>query len=215
MPPTTTTSTVPTTTTTINPFARPEWLGTRLLPLRPDGHGEVQPTPPELVDRQLETIDLVPPPEGEQFASTIDPVPDDVLPRSSWREGCPVALEELAYITVSHYGFDGKFHTGEMIVHAGVAEDIVEVFRRLHEARFPIEQMRLISVEEFDAPPTGDGNLTTGFVCRTATGSESWSMHAYGLAININPFHNPYFKGDLVRPNWLLHIWTGRMSDPA
>lgn len=160
----------------------------------------MQPTPPEMRDRRLETVDLLPPPEDEQFASTIVPVPDDVLPRSSWRDGCPVALEDLVYITVSHYGFDEKFHTGEMIVHASVAEDIVEVFRLLHGARFPIEQMRLVSAEELDAPPTGDGNLTTGFVCRNAVGSESWSMHAYGLAININPFHNPYFKGDLVRP---------------
>lgn len=195
-----TTTTVPPTTTTTNPFARPEWLGTRLLPLRADGYGEVQPTPPELRDRQLETIDLLPPPESEQFVATIDPVPETVLPRSSWREGCPVALGDLVYITVSHYGFDEEFHTGEMIVHAGFAEEIVEIFRQLHEARFPIEQMRLVSAEELGAHPTGDGNLTTGFVCRNAVGSDSWSMHAYGLAVNINPFHNPYYKNDLVRP---------------
>jgi hypothetical protein len=87
-----------------------------------------------------------------------------------------------------------------MIVDADFGEEIVEIFRRLHEARFPIEQMRLISEEELDAPRTGDGNVSSGFVCRLATGSDSWSMHAYGLAVNINPFHNPYFDGDLVAP---------------
>lgn len=72
--PATTTTTIPTTTTT-NPFARPEWLGTRPLPLRPDGHGETEPTPDELVDRRLVTIDLLDPPASSLFESTIEPVP--------------------------------------------------------------------------------------------------------------------------------------------
>jgi hypothetical protein len=113
---------------------------------------------------------------------------------------CPVTVAELSYLTVTHFGFDQEFHTGEMIVNAAYAGGVVEVFRLLHEARFPIEQMRVITKEEIDAHPTGDWNDTTSFVCRPAVGSESWSQHAYGLAIDINPFHNPYVKGDLVLP---------------
>ena len=48
-------------------LARPAWLGTRVLPLRPDGFGEVTPTPAELVDRRLPTIDLLAPPTGDAF----------------------------------------------------------------------------------------------------------------------------------------------------
>lgn len=189
-----------TSTPTLSPFARPDWLGTRILPRPADLHGQALPTPPELENRRLETLDLLPPPVGQQFVGTIGPVPLEVAARSTWREECPVALDELAYITVSHWGFDEEFHTGEMIVNAAWAEEIVEVFRKLHEARFPIEQMRVIRLEEIDAPPTGDGNDTTSFVCRPAVGSGNWSRHAYGLAIDINPFHNPYLKGDLVLP---------------
>ncbi|MGH8948834.1 MAG: M15 family metallopeptidase [Acidimicrobiia bacterium] len=201
----TTTTTVPTTTTfatttTTNPYARPDWMGTRLLPLRPDEFGVVQPTPPEMRDRQFETLDALPPPTDEVFHATIDPIPPDVLARSSWVPECPVALEELSYLTMSHFGFDQRFHTGEMIVNAVVAEQVVEIFRRLHEARFPIEQMRVITKEEIDAHPTGDWNDTTSFVCRPAVGSTSWSQHAFGTGIDINPFHNPYLKGDLVLP---------------
>jgi len=203
-----TTTTVATTTTT-NPYARPDWLGTRPLPLRPDEFGEVLPTPPELIDRRLETPDVLPPPDGEGFEYTISAIPPQVLARSSWSEECPLALEELAYLTVSHYGFDQRFHTGEIIVNASVAEQIVEIFRKLHEARFPIEQMRVITAEEIDAHPTGDWNDTTSFVCRPAVGSGSWSNHAYGLAIDINPFHNPYLKGDLVLPE-LASAYTDR-----
>lgn len=151
-------------------------------------------------DRQFETLDLLPPPADEVFQSTIGPIPPDVLARSSWVPECPVTVKELSYLTMSHFGFDQRFHTGEMIVNASVAEQVVEVFRRLHEARFPIEQMRVITKDEIDAHPTGDWNDTTSFVCRPAVGSGSWSQHAYGTGIDINPFHNPYYNGDLVLP---------------
>lgn len=194
------TTTTRATTTSTSPFARPDWLGTRPLPLRPDDHGVAQPTPPELVDRQLETLDLLSAPPDGEFRWSIGSIPADVLARSSWTEECPVSVDELAYLIVSHYGFDGRAHTGEMIVNVAVAEEVVEIFRRLHEASFPIEQMRVITAEEIDAHPTGDWNDTTSFVCRPAVGSTSWSQHAFGLAIDINPFHNPYRKGDLVLP---------------
>ncbi|HJQ77817.1 MAG TPA: M15 family metallopeptidase [Acidimicrobiia bacterium] len=214
MVPTTTTTTMATTTstattTTLDPFARPDWLGTRPLPLRPDGHGEVQPTPPELQDRRLATIDLLPPPEHDVYASSIAPIPPDVLARSSWQEGCPVGVDQLRYLTMVHWGFDGKTHTGEMIVNADFAEEMTQVFARLFEAGYPIEQMRVIRLEEIDADPTGDGNDTTSFVCRPAVGSGSWSYHAYGLAIDVNPFHNPYLKDDLVLPE-LATAYTDR-----
>jgi hypothetical protein len=198
---TSTTIAVPsTTTTTVSPFARPNWLGTRLLPLRPDGHGEVQPTPPELVDRQLETIDQLAPPQSGGWESSISEVPDEVLARSSWVEGCPVGVDELRYVTLSHHGFDGEVHTGEILVNAAEAEGVVEVFRKLFEAGFPIEQMQVTRLEEIDDHPTGDFNQTGSFACRPAVGSSNWSLHAYGLAVDINPFHNPYMRNDLVIP---------------
>ncbi|HAS09029.1 MAG TPA: hypothetical protein DCS55_00680, partial [Acidimicrobiaceae bacterium] len=79
-------------------------------------------------------------------------------------------------------------------------EAVVAGFAHLHERRFPIEEMRIVEAWELDAPPTGDGNNTTAFVCRPTRGSSSWSEHAQGRAVDINPFHNPYVKGDLVLP---------------
>lgn len=179
---------------------RPEWLGTRVLPTRPDGYGEVRPTPPELRDRRLPTIDRLPPPSDEAFHGTVSEVPPEVAERSTWAPDCPVGLDDLRYLRLSFWGFDDEAHTGEMIVHASVAEDVVGVFRRLHELRFPIEEMRVVDAPELDAPPTGDGNNTTSFVCRPAVGSGSWSEHAFGRAVDVNPFHNPYVRGDLVLP---------------
>jgi hypothetical protein len=107
---------------------------------------------------------------------------------------------DLRYVTVSFWGFDGHPHTGELLVHATVAEDIVTVFARLHEARFPLEEMRITRADELDAPPTGDGNNTGSFVCRPTRGSSSWSEHARGLAVDVNPFHNPLVREGVVLP---------------
>ena len=77
---------------------------------------------------------------------------------------------------------------------------IVGVFRRLFDARFAIEEMRSVTGADLDAPPTGDGNNTAAFACRPARGSTRPSAHAEGLALDLNPFQNPYKRGDLVLP---------------
>ena len=179
----------------------PDWLGTRPLPLRPDGYGQAQPTPPELDPRRFTLPDTLAPLPGDGFASVVEKVPADVLARSTWAPGCPVGPDDLAYVRLTFWGFDDQRHTGELLVNASVADDLVAVFRRLYEARFPMEELRVTPRSELDAPPTGDGNDTGAFVCRPSTGSTTtFSQHAYGLAIDVDPFQNPYTKGDLVLP---------------
>lgn len=178
----------------------PDWLGTRPLPLRPDGFGEVRPTPPELRNRRFTLPDAIDPLPGTGFASVVEAVPPDVLARSTWVEGCPVTPDELRYVRLTFRGFDGYRHTGELLVNASVADDLVSVFKALFQARYPIEEMRITRLDELDAPPTGDGNNTGAFACRATVGQTTFSQHAYGLAIDVNPFQNPYEKGDLVLP---------------
>lgn len=200
--PTTAAPTTAPRTTAPDPLARPSWLGTRVLPLRADGTAGPEPTPPELDPRQLATIDLLPPPADGGFHSTIGPVPPEVAARSTWRAACPVTLEQLSYVTVSFWGFDGRAHTGELMVDATQAERFVGAFQALFDARYPIEEMRITTPADLDAPPTGDGNNTSAFECRpiTGRGRSSWSSHAFGRAVDINPFMNPYISGDLVLP---------------
>ncbi|GAB3500015.1 M15 family metallopeptidase [Amycolatopsis cihanbeyliensis] len=183
------------------PSSTPSWrVGARALPLRPDGYGEMLPTPPELVERSLPTEDLLPPPRDGRYAATVDPVPAEVLRRSTWQPDCPVAAGDLRYLTMSFWGFDGRAHTGEMLVNASAAEAVTGIFGRLFAARFPLEEMRVTRADELDAAPTGDGNNTTAFVCRPIRGKSNWSAHAHGLAIDVNPFCNPYRSGDVVLP---------------
>jgi D-alanyl-D-alanine carboxypeptidase len=188
--------------TTRPPSAGGWRVGARPLPLRPDGFGQVLPTPGPLRDRRLPTVDRLPPPPGGRFASAIRPITAAVRARmgATWKPGCPVALADLRHVTVSFRGFDGRAHTGELVVHRRVAVDVVAVFARLYRARFPIEEMRLVTTADLEAHPTGDGNNTAAFVCRAARGQARWSAHAYGLAVDLDPFQNPYRRGDLVLP---------------
>ncbi|MBV9143845.1 MAG: M15 family metallopeptidase [Pseudonocardiales bacterium] len=177
------------------------WVrGAKPLRRRPDGYGEVLSTPPALGNRRLPTVDRLPPPTSTSFVSTISPVSPQVLARSSWQPICPVNPSQLRYLTLSFRGFDARAHTGEMLVNADVAQAVVSVFKRLFAAGFPIEEMRITSKAELGLPPTGDGNNTEGFVCHQIPGQTEWSAHAYGLAIDLNPFDNPYVKGNLVVP---------------
>jgi hypothetical protein len=177
-------------------------VGARPLPLRPDGFGKVLPTPAVLRDRRLPTLDRLPPPPGGRFRSSVRPISAAVRARmgTTWKPGCPVGLADLRYVTVSFRGFDGRAHTGELVVHRRVAAGVVSVFARLWRARFPIEEMRLVTGADLEARPTGDGNNTAAFVCRAARRQTRWSAHAYGLAIDVDPFQNPYHRGDLVLP---------------
>ena len=177
-------------------------VGARSLPLRPDGFGQVLPTPAALRTRRLPTVDRLPPPPGGRFRSAIQPIGPAVRARmgATWKPGCPVGLADLRDVTVSFRGFDGRPHTGELVVHRRVAAEVVSVFARLYRARFPIEEMRLVTTADLEAHPTGDGNNTAAFVCRAARKQARWSAHAYGLAVDVDPFQNPYRRGDLVLP---------------
>jgi hypothetical protein len=179
----------------------PAWLGTRPLPRTADGFGKIEPTPAELRERRFTLPDALPSLPGRGFASRITtPAPASVVERSTWAPGCPVAARDLSWIRLTFRGFDGARHTGELLVNRSVAAHVVQVFHALYDARFPIEEMRITTKPEQTAPPTGDGNNTVAFNCRVARGTTTYSQHAYGLAVDVNPFQNPYVKGDLVLP---------------
>jgi hypothetical protein len=180
---------------------RPAWLGTRTLPRTADGYSEVRRTPRALRLRRWNTRDSVPALPGTGYEAVVtDPAPRGVIDRSTWRPGCPLGRDDLAWVRTTYRGFDEARHSGELLVNGSVAGDVVDVFRRLYRARFPIEAMGIARLGDLDAPPTGDGNVTGSFACRPMRGGTAYSQHAYGLALDLNPFQNPYRRGDVVLP---------------
>lgn len=185
-----------------NPYARPLWLGATPLALDTKTElGTRAGTPADLRDRQLEPRAFLPFPTTDEWVADFAPVPADVAERSTWASNCPVALEDLSYITMPYWGFDQQVHQGEMLIHRDVAADVVSAFEKIYAAQFPIEEMRVMSLSDRDSPATGDQNVTSGFACRTIVGTSTlWSEHSKGFAIDINPFHNPYIRGDALFP---------------
>ena len=181
--------------------APPPWLGTRVLPETSDGYGEVRPTPRVMRVRRWNLPDSIPMLPGAGFKAMVaSPAPRQVVARSTWQSGCPVRRADLAWIRMTYWGFDDARHSGEMLVNGSVAGDVVDAFRQLYEAKFPIESMGIAKLEDLDAPPKGDGNVTGSFACRPVRGGTEYSQHAYGLAVDLNPFQNPYHRGGLVLP---------------
>jgi D-alanyl-D-alanine carboxypeptidase len=151
--------------------------------------------------RRWNTRDSIPMLPGNGFKAIVaDPAPEPVIARSTWQPGCPVGKSDLAWVRVTYWGFDDARHSGEMLVNRSASDDLVDVFRRLYAEKFPIESMGITRAEDLDAPPTGDGNVTGSFACRPIRGGTGYSQHAYGLAVDLNPFQNPYQKGDVVLP---------------
>jgi len=127
-------------------------------------------------------------------------ISDDVFARmdgKSYGKDCTVPLSDLRYVRVLYYGFDDNVHVGELVVNTKIAKDIVEVFRGLYDARYPIGKM--ILVDEYDADDNASmlDNNTSAFNYRTVNGTTTLSRHALGLAIDINPLYNPWiYKQD-------------------
>jgi hypothetical protein len=136
------------------------------------------------------------PTDPAAFAARIRRIPSRATVRYSWRPGCPVPLSGLRLIEMTYWGFDKKPHQGRMVINAREAKDIVKVFERLYDGRYPIRRMELVDKYKGSDFDSIEANNTSAFNCRSATGSSSWSQHAYGLAVDINPCENPYVTAD-------------------
>lgn len=135
------------------------------------------------------------------FVST--PIPPEVEARMrgvSYPAHATIPLEDLRYLRLSYVDFDGKSQVGELVCNKRIADDLVDIFRELYKARYPIRSIRLI--DDFggkdDASMAADN--TSCFNYRPKSGGRSLSKHALGLAVDVNPLENPYVRGRTVLP---------------
>jgi len=117
-------------------------------------------------------------------------------------EPCRVSYEDLRYVRVLYVDFDGLEQEGELMVHRLVADDVIDIFYKLYQKRYPLASVRL--VDDF-GQPGDDGNSmrannTSAFCYRQVTGSQHLSWHSFGAAIDINPLQNPYMNKGRVSP---------------
>jgi hypothetical protein len=136
----------------------------------------------------------------EASVSRLDRETRAVMTGSSWHEGCPVGLGALRLVRLTYIGFDGEPHRGRLVIHRRWAGGIVEVFGRLYARGFAIRRIRLVDRYGADDRESMRHDNTSAFNCRYVAGTSTWSQHAYGRAIDINPVENPYVDGGRVSP---------------
>ena len=66
----------------------------------------------------------------------------------TYKDDC-VPVTHLRYVHTLCKSLDGSTHEGEMVCNKYIADDLLEIFRKLYEADYPIERMVLI--DEYDA----------------------------------------------------------------
>lgn len=147
---------------------------------------------------------------GSGANASIARVPDSVWDRMvgvSWTQGCPVGRSQLRYVRVNFWGFDGKRSRGSLVVNASIADETAAAFSRLYSLQFRIRQMKPMD-STWGKNPKGPGandyaameaDNTSAFNCRYVGGEEAskvYSKHAYGTAIDVNDFENPYVADD-------------------
>jgi hypothetical protein len=146
--------------------------------------------------------------EPIRFVGRVTPLPPALeaeMRGTTWKPGCPVPLDDLRLVALSYWGFDARPHVGPLVVNESAAADLVWVFRQLFEQRFPIHNLKLArefhpNQENHDTP----GDPSAAFNCRpvvTPNGpsATTFSQHAYGLAVDINPIENPFVLDGYVR----------------
>jgi D-alanyl-D-alanine carboxypeptidase len=135
------------------------------------------------------------------FRHAVAPVSAASLGKS-WHRGCPVGPAQLRRVTLGYVGFDGRPHTGALVVATSAVPAVTRVFERLYAARFPIRRMQPIDRYRGSDRRSMAADNTSAFNCRyaVAPGPKRWSAHAYGQAIDVNTVENPYVEGSTVQP---------------
>ena len=131
------------------------------------------------------------------------PVPEHVQSRmigKSLPKGAVTRIEDLRYLTLPYYDFEGQIQIGEMVCHKRIAHDLLVIFSTLFRAEYPIYSIRLVDDFDGDDDASMKANNTSCFNYRTVRGTNHLSRHAYGLAVDVNPLQNPWVVGKTVYP---------------
>lgn len=134
-----------------------------------------------------------------------EPLSDEIKDKItgvSFHENNNITYDDLRYLNVLYVDFDGNTQKGELICNKAIAQDLVEIFKELYDNEYQIDKIRLIDEYGGDDDLSCDDNNTSCFNYRVVGGTDSLSKHALGLAIDINPFQNPY----ITYPNGIERI---------
>jgi peptidoglycan L-alanyl-D-glutamate endopeptidase CwlK len=100
-------------------------------------------------------------------------------------------IDSLHLIDVRYFAFDDRLHRGQLVVHRVVEKDVIEIFNLIGQLKFPIARVFPIAKYDWSDDESMADNNTSAFNYRFVMGTERLSHHAYGRAVDINPYLNP------------------------
>lgn len=122
-------------------------------------------------------------------------IPDDIWGRMqglTYKDNPNIGRKDLRYLRLLHWDYDQQIHVGEMVCNAAIAHELVDIFRQLYLAQYPIQRMVLPDKYRADDEQQMRANNTSCFCYRAISGTTRLSKHAKGLAVDLNTLYNPY-----------------------
>ena len=154
-------------------------------------------TPPKTYDNAEDTVIF----HSYVFAS--QSIPEEIELRMRGRslpDNAKISLDQLRYLTLPYYDYDGNVQNGEMVCNKAIAHDLLCIFKTLFSQAYPIYSIRLVDDFDADDEASMQANNTSCFNYRNKVGVNMLSRHAMGMAVDINPLQNPCVRGKRVRP---------------
>ena len=155
----------------------------------------------------LETnLEILEPEMNDEIESSfyITEISDEVFVKiqgKSFKENCTIPRSDLRHLHLLHKDLNGTSLEGEMICNKKIAEILLEIFKKLYQANYPIEKIRLVDEYDADDEKSMSDNNSSCFNFRFISHTTTVSKHGAGLAVDINPLYNPYYKTVKGKPN--------------
>ena len=137
--------------------------------------------------------------EVDQFGQTrcfeAVEIPDHIweqMQGKTYKPNADIGRKDLRYLRLLHWDYDERIHLGEMICNAAIAHELVDIFRQLYQAHYPIQRMVLPDNYGADDELQMRANNSSCFCYRPISGTKKLSKHALGLAVDLNTLYNPY-----------------------
>ena len=158
---------------------------------------------------------------GEGANSVVTLIPNAVwnqMAGRSWHRGCPVGRASLRLLRINYWDYRGYRHRGELVAHADAMPNMRGALTAMYQQQLPIRSMyrvdrfgwsrRLQGADDYRSMAAGN---TSAFNCRSVVGRPGVrSPHAYGRALDLNTWENPYHSSH----GWTPNGWWPRRSHP-
>ena len=109
-------------------------------------------------------------------------------------DSSPVPCDRLREVSFRFIDFTGDTRLGRVVVMDAVARPVQALFDELRARGFPLRRAEPMQAYQGDDDASMDADNTSGFNARLVAGSSQWSLHAFGLAIDLNPVENPFIE---------------------